>query len=168
MNPLANTLTRALLLIAIIGLYACDSGTETASISKPATSPVESSKAADLIAVNEPWIRATAPGQTVTGVFLTLTNSSETAYALISASFNGAGAVEIHETSMDGGVMRMRKVSHVDIPANGFAELKPGSFHIMLIDLEKELQPGTSELLTLTFSDESQKDVAVTVGSPSE
>ena len=164
MNPLAKTMTRALLLIAIIGLYACNSSTDEAGVNKPVTAL----SAADHITVSNAWIRATAPGQTVTGVFLTLTNSSETAYALISASFNGAGAVEIHETSMDGGVMRMRKVSHVDIPANGFAELKPGSYHIMLIDLEKEMQPGSTEMLTLTFSDDSQKDVAATVGNLSE
>ena len=164
MNPLANTMTRALLLIAIIGLYACDSSTDKADVNKPGAAL----SAADHITVSNAWIRATAPGQTVTGAFLTLTNSSETAYTLISASFNGAGAVEIHETSMDEGVMRMRKVSHVDIPANGFAELKPGSFHIMLIDLETEMKPGLTEMLTLTFSDDSQKTVEATVGSPSD
>ena len=164
MNPLANTVTRALLLVAIIGLYACDSSTDKADVNAPVTA----SSAADHITVSHAWIRPPAPGQTVTGAFMTLTNSSETATALTAASSRVAAVVEIHETSMSDGVMRMRKVSHVDIPANGFAELKPGSFHIMLIDLEKELQPGTSELLTLTFSDESQKDVAVTVGSPSE
>ncbi len=50
---------------------------------------------------------------------------------------------------MSDGVMRMRKVSQVDIPSFGSAELKPGSFHIMLIDLEKELEPAKSEMLTL-------------------
>jgi len=99
---------------------------------------------------------------------MTLANSSEIASALISASSGVAAVVEIHETSMSEGVMRMRKVSQVDIPSYGSAELKPGSFHIMLIDLEKELQPGTSEVLTLTFSDDSQIDVAAAVGKLSE
>jgi copper(I)-binding protein len=164
MNPLANTMTRALLLIAIIGLYACDSSTGKADVNEPVTA----SSAADHITVSNAWIRSPAPGQTVTGAFLTLTNGAETAYALTAASSSVAGVVELHETSMSDGMMRMRKVSRVDIPANGVAELKPGSFHIMLIGLEREMQPGSTEMLTLTFSDGSQKDVAAAVGNLSE
>ena len=164
MNPLANTLARALLLTAIIGLYACDSSTDEVG----ADQPITASSAADHITVSNAWIRPPAPGQTVTGAFMTLTNSAGTASALISASSGVAAVVEIHETSMSDGVMRMRKVSHVDIPANGIAELKPGSFHIMLIDLEEELQPGSTAMLTLTFSDGSQKNVAATIGNLSE
>ena len=164
MNPLMNTLTRALLLTAVIGLHACDSSTDKADVNEPVTAL----SAADHITVSNAWIRSPAPGQTVTGAFLTLSNSSETASALISASSSVAGVVEIHETSMSEGVMRMRKVSQVDIPSYGVAELKPGSFHIMLIDLEKEMKPGSTEMLTLTFSDDSQKDVAATVGNLSE
>jgi hypothetical protein len=164
MNPLANTVTRALLLIAVIGLYACDGSTDKADVNKPATAL----SAADHITASNAWIRSPAPQQTVTGAFMTLSNDSETAFALTSASSSVAGVVEIHETSMSDGMMRMRKVSQIDIPANGFAELKPGSFHIMLIGLEKDMQPGSTETLTLTFSDGSQKDVAATVGNLSE
>ena len=64
--------------------------------------------------------------------------------------------------------MRMRKVSQIDIPANGSADLKPGSYHIMLIGLEKEMKAGTAETLTLTFSDDSQKKVEALVGTLSE
>ena len=99
---------------------------------------------------------------------MTLVNNSATAYALTSVSSSGASMVEIHETSMNGDMMRMRKVSHIDIPANGSAELKPGSYHIMLMGLEKELKAGTTETLTLTFSDDSQKTVEALVGSLSE
>ena len=99
---------------------------------------------------------------------MTLVNNSATAYALTSVSFSGASTVEIHETSMDGDMMRMRKVSQVDIPANGSAELKPGSYHIMLIGLEKELKAGTTETLTLTFSDDSQKAVEALIDTLSD
>ena len=99
---------------------------------------------------------------------MTLVNNSETPYALTSVSFSGASTAEIHETSMNEGVMRMRKVSQIDIPANGAAELKPGSYHIMLIGLEREMKAGTSEILTLTFSDDSQKTVEAQVGTLSE
>ncbi len=99
---------------------------------------------------------------------MTLVNDSETAFTLTSVSFSGANVVEIHETSMNEGMMRMRKVSHIDIPANGSAELKPGSYHIMLIGLEKEMKAGTAETLTLTFSDDSQKTVEALVSTLSE
>ena len=95
---------------------------------------------------------------------MTLTNSSATPHALTSVSFNAAGTVEIHETSMNGEMMQMRQVSHIDIPANSSVELKPGSYHIMLMGLEKELSAGTTETLTLTFSDQSQKTVEASVG----
>lgn len=99
---------------------------------------------------------------------MTLVNNSETAYVLTSVSFSGASVVEIHETSISDGMMRMRKVSHIDIPANGSAELKPGSYHIMLIGLEKEMKAGTAETLTLTFSDDSQKTVEALVDTLGE
>jgi len=158
----------AILLTTTIGLCACDNSMETADNSNLPTTAIASTNAADLITIVEPRIRATAPGQTVSGAFMTLVNDSETAYALTSVSFSGASVVEIHETSMDDGMMRMRKVSQIDIPANGSAELKPGSFHIMLIGLEKEMKAGTAETLTLTFSDDSQKTIEALVGTLSE
>jgi len=168
MNSFLRAMMPAILLTTTIGLYACDNNTETEDNSKPPTTAIVSTNAAGLITVSKPRIRATAPGQTVSGAFMTLVNNSETAYALTAVSFSGASVVEIHETSMNDGMMRMRKVSHIDIPANGSAELKPGSYHIMLIGLEKEMKAGTAETLTLTFSDDSQKTVEALVGTLSE
>lgn len=99
---------------------------------------------------------------------MTLTNASAVPYALTAVSFNAAGLVEIHETSKHGGMMQMRRISQIDIPANGSVELKPGSYHVMLMELEKELTAGTTETLTLTFSDKSQKTVEASVGDLSE
>jgi copper(I)-binding protein len=168
MNPFLRAMMPAILLTTTIGLSACDNSTQTANNSKPLTTAIVSTNAAELVTVSKPRIRATAPGQTVSGAFMTLVNSSETAYALTSVSFSGASVVEIHETSMNEDMMRMRKVSHIDIPANGSVELKPGSYHIMLIGLEKEMKAGTTETLTLTFSDDSQKTVEALVGTLSE
>jgi copper(I)-binding protein len=165
MNTFLRTMMPAILLTTTIGLSACDNSTEPASNNKPPTTAIVSTNAAELITVSMPRIRATAPGQTVSGAFMTLVNNSETAYALTSVSFSGASSVEIHETSINEDMMRMRKVSHIDIPANGSAELKPGSYHIMLIGLEKEMKAGTTETLTLTFSDDSQKTVEALVGT---
>jgi len=168
MNPFLRTMMPAILLATTIGLYACDNSTETTNTSKPPTTAIVSTNAAELITVSEPRIRATAPGQTVSGAFMTLVNNSATAFALTSVSFRDASTVEIHETSMKEGMMRMRKVSHIDIPANGAAELKPGSYHIMLMGLEKEMKAGTTETLILTFSDDSQITIDAQVGTLSE
>jgi len=168
MNPFLRAMMPAILLTTTIGLYACDNSTQTAEKGKSPKSAIVSTNAAEFITVSKPRIRATAPGQTVSGAFMTLVNNSETAYALTSVSYHGASVVEIHETSMNEGMMRMRKVSQIDIPANGSAELKPGSYHIMLIGLEKEMKAGTAETLTLTFSDDSQKTVEALVGTLSE
>jgi len=168
MNPFLRAMMPAILLATTIGLFACNNSTETAEKSKPPVTAIVATNAAGLITVSKPWIRATAPGQTVSGAFMTLGNNSGTAYALTSVSFSGASVVEIHETSMDEGMMRMRKVNQVDIPANGSAELKPGSYHIMLIGLEREMKAGTTETLTLTFSDDSQKTVEALVGTVSK
>ena len=165
MNPfLRIAMMPAILLTVTIGLNACDSNSETSSNQNPPTTIVNTN-AAELITVTKPWIRATAPGQTVSGAFMTLVNNSETAYALTSVSYSDANTVEIHKTSMNDGMMRMRKVNQVTIPANGTAELKPGSFHVMLIGLEKDMVAGETETLTLTFSDDSQKTVEALVGT---
>jgi copper(I)-binding protein len=168
MNPFLRAMIPVIVLTTTIGLSACDNNTETLDTSKPTATATVSTTAAELITVSEPWIRPTAPGQTVTGAFMTLVNNSATAYALTAVSFSGADTVEIHENSMNGEMMRMRKVSHVDIPANGSAELKPGSFHIMLIGLEQGLETGTTQTLTLTFSDDSQQTVEALVDTLSE
>jgi len=168
MNLFLRAAMPAILLIMTIGIYGCDNTTETVNSGKPPATAIVSPTAAELITVSQPRIRATAPGQTVSGAFMTLVNDSATDYALTSVSFSGASAVEIHETSMEGDMMRMRQVSHIDIPANGSAELKPGSYHIMLIGLENGLKTGTTEALTLTFSDDSQKMVEAMVDTLSE
>ena len=159
---------RAILLTATIGLIACENSAETSNDSQSPTSAIDTAKAADLVVVTRPWIRPTAPGQTVSGAFMTLVNDSGTPYALTSVGFAGARVVEIHETSMSEGMMRMRKVDQIEIPAHGSAELKPGSFHVMLIGLDRDMKTGTTETLKLTFSDGSQKAVEAPVGTAGE
>ncbi|MBT8076712.1 MAG: copper chaperone PCu(A)C [Gammaproteobacteria bacterium] len=168
MNSFLRAIMQAILLTATIGLFACDSSTVTTTDNQPSAAADVATNVAESITVNMPRIRATAPGQSVTGAFMTLVNNSATASALISVSFDGASTVEVHETSMNEGRMRMQKVSQIDIPANGSAELKPGSYHVMLIGLEKDMQAGTVENLTLTFSDGSQKTVEALVDKLSE
>lgn len=168
MNLFLRPGLQAFLLLTTIGLFGCDISTGTVDENKSPLTADVSNNAAGLITVDKAWIRATAPLQTVSGAFMTLVNNSATDYSLVSVGFDGAGVVEIHETSMVEGKMRMRQVDHIDIPANSTAELKPGSYHIMLIGLEKAMNAGAAETLTLTFSDGSQKTIEAMVSTSGE
>lgn len=61
---------------------------------------------------------------------------------LVGASSPVAGVVEIHEMAMEGNVMKMRPVSGLDLPAGRSVELKPGGYHVMLMDLKRPLRAG--------------------------
>jgi copper(I)-binding protein len=84
-------------------------------------------------------------------VYVTLSNAGSQADALISASSAAAGSVELHEIQKEGGVMKMRPVKSIPVPAGGKVELKPGGYHIMLLDLKHDLKPGDKVPVTLSF-----------------
>jgi len=116
------------------------------------------------------WARATVQGQKATGAFMKLTAPQAT--RLVAVSTPVAGVAEIHEMKMDGSVMQMRALPALDLPANQAVELKPGSYHLMLMDLKAPLMKDSSVALTLTFKDakgvesKQQVSVPVTVGMP--
>jgi periplasmic copper chaperone A len=97
------------------------------------------------------WIRSSVPGQHGTGAFMRLTASQAT--QLVGVSTPVAGTAEVHEMKMDGDVMKMRAVPQLDLPAGRTTELKPGGYHIMLMDLKQPLTAGSKVPLTLTFRD---------------
>ena len=71
--------------------------------------------------------------------------------ALISVVSDVSAKVELHSHKKDGGVMRMRRILSVPVPAHSVAELKPGGDHIMLIGLKRQLKVGDHIMLTLRF-----------------
>jgi copper(I)-binding protein len=93
------------------------------------------------------WVRGTVIGQKATGAFMQLKSTSGA--AVVGASSPVAGVVEIHEMRMDGDVMRMRAIPKLDLPANRPVELKPGGYHVMLMDLKKPLARGEVVPITL-------------------
>jgi len=107
------------------------------------------------VTVKDPWARGTVAGQTASGAFLEL-QSSENA-TLIGVSSPVAGVVEVHEMSMDNGVMKMRAIPRLDLPAGKTVALKPGGYHIMLMDLKKPLKKGESVPLTLKVEGKDKK-----------
>ena len=117
--------------------------------------------AAAQVAVADAWIRGTVPGQKATGAFMQLTSLTD--MALVGAASPAAKVVEIHQMKQEGGMMKMNAVDRVALPANKTVELKPGGYHIMMMDLTQPLRDGESIPLTLTFEDKAGKKQTVEV-----
>jgi hypothetical protein len=90
-------------------------------------------------------------GQGTGAVYVTLSNSGSQADALVAASTDTARTVELHEVQNEGGVMKMRPVKSIPVPAGGKVELKPGGYHLMLLGLKRDLKPGETVPVTLKF-----------------
>ena len=103
------------------------------------------------VKIDEPWARATVPGQKATGVFMKLTATQ--AGQLVGVSSPVAGVAEVHEMKMDGNVMKMSAVPAIDLPAGKSVSLQPGGYHVMLMDLKGPLAKDTSVTITLKFKD---------------
>lgn len=107
---------------------------------------------AQTVEVSNAWARATVQGQKATGAFMTLTAKADA--TLVSASSPVAGVAEVHEMKMEGDVMKMRALQGgLVLPAGKAVELKPGGYHVMLMDLKLPVQKDTTIPLTLVFKD---------------
>ena len=107
------------------------------------------------IAVENVWARATVPGQKVGAVYLEI--RSERPAKLVGVSSPAAGSAEIHSMSNDGGVMKMRQLKRLDLPAEQTVRLAPNGNHIMLLDLKQPLQPGTRVPVVLIVEQKGKK-----------
>ncbi len=114
--------------------------------------------------VKDPWVRGTVAGQKATGMFAQVTSAS--GGKLVSATSPVAGVVEIHEMVMDGNVMKMRAVTGLELPAGKAVELKPGGYHVMLMDLKQDLKTGESVPVTLVIEGAGGKRESVEVKAP--
>lgn len=113
---------------------------------------VASSAAAQALKVQNAWVRATVQGQKATGAFMQITAPATT--TLVGVSTPVAGLAEIHEMKMDGDVMRMRPLSQgLELPAGTAVQLKPGGYHLMLMDLKVPLKKDSTIPLTLSLRD---------------
>lgn len=107
------------------------------------------------VTIKDAWIRATVAQQTATGAFMQLTSPADA--KLVEVKSPVAGIVEIHEMKMENNVMRMRAVTGLDLPAGKVVELKPGGYHVMLMDLKGQVKEGDSVPLTLVFEGKDKK-----------
>lgn len=101
------------------------------------------------VKVERGWARATVQGQSSSGAYMTLT--AKDGARLVGISSPMAGVVEVHEMKMDGDVMKMRGVPELELPAGKKIELKPGGYHVMVMDLNAPLVKGSTFPLTLEF-----------------
>lgn len=103
------------------------------------------------VKVDGAWARASVQGQKGTGAFMRLT--AKDGARLVRAESPAAGVTEVHEMKMEGDIMKMRAVPVLDLPAGKTVELKPGGYHVMLLDLKAPLAKNTSVPITLVFQD---------------
>jgi hypothetical protein len=115
------------------------------------------------LTIQDPYVRLAPPHAPATGAFMLIKNTGNSDRQLVKAESNVAKTVQLHNHINENGVMKMREVPNIDIPANAQAELKPGSYHVMLIDLTTPLNEGDSVPLTLHFDDGSSQQVSAPV-----
>ncbi len=115
------------------------------------------------IAVENAWSRATAGGAKAGAAFFVVENRGSNDDTLLGADAEVADSVELHTHINDSGVMRMRPVERILVPAGGQATLQPGGYHVMLIGLRAPLVEGTTFPLGLTFAHAGHITVPVTV-----
>jgi copper(I)-binding protein len=114
--------------------------------------------------VKDAWVRGTVAQQKASGAFMHITSAS--GGKLVSVSSPVAGVAEIHEMAMDGNVMKMRAVPALELPAGKAVELKPGGYHVMLLDLKQQLKNGDSVPLSLVVEGKDGKRETVEIKAP--
>ena len=114
--------------------------------------------------IDHPWTRATPKGASVAGGYLKVTNKGTVSDRLTGATFAAAPRVEIHEMATRDGMMRMRPLaSGVEIKPGQTVEFKPGSYHIMFMNLNGPLEKGQRIKGTLTFEKAGPVDIEYVV-----
>ena len=136
---------RYLLGIAASLLYCIAAGAQTGSIE-----------------ITEAWARATPGGAQNGAAYVTLV--SPTGDRLTGVSSPVAEKAELHQMTNDGGIMKMREVTAIELPPGTPVSLKPGGLHVMLMGLTHPLQPGQSVPMTLQFEKSGTREVDVAVG----
>ena len=105
------------------------------------------------VTVSNAWVRGTVQGQTATGAYMQLRSADGA--TLLGADSPAAGIVEIHEMRMEGNTMRMRGVEQLELPAGRAVDLKPGGYHVMLMDLKAPLKKGDTVPIKLKVRSKS-------------
>lgn len=116
------------------------------------------------VKVEDAWVRGTVASQKATGAFMRLTPAANA--RLVAVQSPVAGVAEIHEMAMENDVMKMRQIPGLDLAAGRTMELKPGGFHVMLMDLKQPLKGGEQVSITLVFEDDAKKRFTQEIKAP--
>ena len=165
---------RPLIVLATVALVVAACSSSGSSAAPSASAAPATAGPGGAMAVTDAWARAMPPGQTTSAVYLKIANETGQDDALVSVTTNATATAEIHEvmavsadpaasadSGMGGGMMGMQPIAKLPIPAGGSVELKPGAFHIMLIDVKDPLKDGATIEVTLNF--EKAPPVTLTV-----
>ena len=121
-------------------------------------------QAAEVLTVNNPWVRATVPAQQATGAYMTLTAAVD--LRLVAVSSPQAGMIEIHQMSMENNVMQMRALPNgLMLPKGKAVELKSGGYHLMVMELKQPMRQGAWLPLSLTVETKDKKRSTVMVSA---
>jgi copper(I)-binding protein len=116
------------------------------------------------LVIDHPWSRATPKGASVAGGYLKITNTGTTPERLVGGSTDVAKRFELHEMRMEGGVMKMRELANgLEIPPGATVELKPGSYHVMMMNLSRQLTKGERVKASLSFEKAGKVDIEFAV-----
>jgi periplasmic copper chaperone A len=121
---------------------------------------------ADQISVQDPYVRLAPPNAPATGAFMVIKNHGDKDVKVLKADNPVSTVTELHTHLNEGGVMKMRPLSAIDIKANSEAVLKPGGMHVMMINLKAPMKEGDMVPITLTFADGSSKQFDARVVRP--
>jgi periplasmic copper chaperone A len=116
------------------------------------------------VTVTAPWVRATVPQQKTAGAFMQLRSARDA--HVVGVRSPVAGIAEIHEMKMEGHMMRMHAVERIELPAGKDVNLGSGGYHIMLMNLNRQLKDGETVPVTLIVQDRNGKRDNVTVDVP--
>ena len=117
--------------------------------------------------IAQPWARATAASAPAGAAYMTVTNAGDRDDRLVAAESDAAETIELHETSMENGTMRMRRVDDgIPLPAGQTVSLAPGGLHIMLVGLAHPLREGESFTLQMSFEEAGSVTLDVPILAP--
>jgi copper(I)-binding protein len=122
--------------------------------------------AADMVTVDEPYVRLAPPNAPATAAFMVIKNAGDKDVKVVKADNPASKATELHTHLNENGVMKMRPVAAIEVKSKGETALKPGGLHVMLIDMKAPMKEGDVVPITLTFDDGSSKKVDAKVVKP--
>lgn len=111
------------------------------------------------LSIEKPWARMTIKSRPAAG-YMKIHNMGDQADKVVSASSPMAERIELHTMTMNEGVMRMRKIDHIEVPAKSAVELKSGGLHLMIFGLKHDMKPGATLPISVTFEKAGKIDMA--------